>query len=678
MKNLILITLIYSCITTAFANNIEAIRNTKRVSVVYVGTTDDISASSFGHIALRMSPSLKPTFGDSVVEFVADVPDDENPFKKYTKGIGLPYYSYPVVSVISPFYDFKKINQIGQDRDVEIFEIDMTQDQIDKLVDSIINYKTQLSAEDYTFFSKNCSYFSLVFLEEALGREIDKKSYPWKVKKILEKMNIVKQKISYPRGSAERKRVAISAFEKHKINESFKDPKWEESFLRMIEKNDYHNKMSAYLKLLAVYSDNDTSVQIKKKIKRLIRLLKSYESSAIKFVIKEFFKNADQKLVIPLTAQSYRVSANPDNKRAFKHKLLVDNDKVYIEVKIVKRKSASPKSSNRTQRETKRFEITDFKFNPTTKAITYNGQHIGRHIKSKKLDFILTQRFDYGIDINEKSKTISPIIYIDPTKGITTPNISYKKLKESGVISLNNVRDFKGTGGTCKALALLQKALTERVIFLEDGEYGTKVDKIELLDSVYDGNFAVVSGYKGIYDFTASIDQETLKQYIINLQKNKINKSAQDQVIENVKHQTEIDEDSFLSFQGMLKEGILIYLDVGKFYRDSNLWAKNVGHSLLIYDIEPNGDGRYKLTAYDPNTGLNKLFKVNNDFKLEHVLYPKEFDYRAAIPKITRNQIEMDNAVRSRGINYQSLKFSQQAGEGTLIIPRNKIHMLLK
>ncbi len=154
--------------------------------------------------------------------------------------------------------------------------------------------------------------------------------------------------------------------------------------------------------------------------------------------------------------------------------------------------------------------------------------------------------------------------------------------------------------------------------------------------------------------------------------------SAQDQVIENVKHQTEIDEDSFLSFQGMLKEGILIYLDVGKLYMNSDLWAKNVGHSLLVYNIEPNGDGRYKLTTYDPNTGLNKLFKMNDSFKLEHILYPKEFDYRAAIPKMTRFEIEMDNAIRAREIDMQSIKFSQQTGKSTILVPREKIHMLLK
>ncbi|MBL4706659.1 MAG: hypothetical protein JKY54_19170, partial [Flavobacteriales bacterium] len=88
------------------------------------------------------------------------------------------------------------------------------------------------------------------------------------------------------------------------------------------------------------------------------------------------------------------------------------------------------------------------------------------------LDFILTARFDYGITVNTKDKTIAPIIYIDPSATIKTPIISYEDLKASGVIALNNVKDFAGKGGTCKALILLQKALTERVIFLEGGEYG--------------------------------------------------------------------------------------------------------------------------------------------------------------------------------------------------------------
>lgn len=679
MKYLLSLTVLIFTSLNAYSS-IEAIRKTKRVAVVYIGTTNDISASSFGHIALRLSPKHEPSFGDAVVEFVADVPETENPFKKYTKGIGLPGYAYPVISKISPFYDFKKVNQIGQDRDVEIFEIDMTQDQIEDFVEMIIDYKTQIKAEDYTFFQKNCSYFSLLFLERALGIEIDKKSYPWAAKEILQEMGVIKSVISYKRGSIKRSQLAQKSFDKYKIHESFPVKTWKKSFLRMIQKNEYHYKISAYLKLLATFNSPDTPPLIKRRIKKLVSSLKSFELSTFNYIIGEFFKSPKDKVIIPLEPQIHDIRTNTNLLKTYQHKYLIKNNKLHISVKISRTKGARSRLGNKVKVSTKTFEIPGINFNPLTKSLSYKGHHIGRQIKTKKLDFILSQRLDYGIDIDEKTKTISPIIYLDLSTNIKTPKISYQELRDLGTIALNNTTDFKGTGGTCKAMVLLQKAMTERAIFLKDGTYKESVDKIELLKALLNGDYAVISGFTGIRDFTASIDKERLKNFIINFQNNHVNKSMQEQVFENVQHQTEMTKETFQHIRALLKEGILLVFDIGKFHKDSMMWAKNVGHSILVYDIEDNGDGRYKMTAYNPNDGtnINKLYKINDSFYLEHILYPKEFDFRAGVSKLEKDKIELDNAVRSRTINYQSLKFSQQTGDGTIIVPRHKIHRLLK
>jgi hypothetical protein len=677
---------------TAFADdaatlNIENIKNTKRVSIVFASQTDDLSASSFGHVALRFSPTETPGLGDAVIEFVADIPEGENGFKQVTKGIGLPFYAYPVVSLISPFYEFKKINRIGQDRDVVAMEIDMTAEQIETLVDKVINYKAQKVPKNYTFLSKNCSYFILKFLEQSIGQKIARKSHPWKVMDTLPSMGVVTKTTTYSRGTEERAKIVSEMFEKYKINESFPIKSWNKSFEDMVKTKKPAFKMAAYLQLLATYNSPNTPSKTKSKIKRLVRKLKTYELPAFKFVLEEFFKNVDEKIVLPLSPQSFHMRLSKTRKKAVKHKLLIKDDKVFIQVKL-RRGQAAPIRRDEIPRPKPlrydpyrlnlMFEVTDFKFNKETKEITYNGLHIGRHIKSKKLDFILTARFDYGVTVDFKGRTVAPIIYIDPSATIKTPTISYEKLLESGTIALNNMKDFAGSGGTCKAMALLQKALTERVIFLKDGEYGDKIDKIQLIDDVFKGSFAVVSGYSGIKDFTASIDNEKLKTYIQNLQTNDINKTEMAQVLENVQHQTEIESESFLNFQGMLKEGMILSLDVGKFYKGTDRWVKNQGHTIIVYNIEPNGDGRYKVTAYDPNVGLNKLFKLNENFMLENVIYPKGFDFRAAIPKIEQHKIEFDNAVRSREVNYDALKFTQQQGQGTIMVPASKIFRILK
>lgn len=679
MRFLLFCLMIFPLLGSADEQNPEVLKETKRIAVVFTGATNDISASSFGHIALRFSPSEKSSLLDYVVEFVANVPTGENPAKKYAKGIGLPGFSYNVVRNINSFVNFRNSNQLIEDRDVDIIELDLTQDQIDKMVDYVINYKEHLPQMEYTFTVKNCAYFSFLFIEKAIGKEISQKSRPWMAEELLNELGVVKEVISYPRGSIERERVARNSFEKFGIDEYFPSEDWKDSYLRMIKQEDYHLKMSAYLKLLTVYGSSSTPKKVKRNITSLMRATKKFEINAYDFVLGEFFKDASKKLVLTLSSQSYGLKLNTGIKNSIEHEIKAENGKIYIDVKLSRRLGATSNSIVKNKVKRLRFEIPDVKFDPVTRSLSYKGIHIGRHIKTKKLDFILTQRLDYGLDINENKQTVTAMIYIDPTKNIKSAKLSYEELLESGPIALDNMKDFKGTGGTCRALVLLQKALTERVIFLPDGEFGSDIDKIELLSKVYKGSYAVVSGYKGIKDFTASIDKEKLIEFVTKLQYEKINMSMQEQVLENVEHQTEFKKDTFYNIKAILDEGLLLPIDIGRYYKGTWMWAKNVGHSLLIYGIKENGDGRYKVTAYDPNYGvINRLYKVNDKFMLEHVLLSNEFDYRAAVPKLERYDLELDHAIRSRHIDDQGLKFLLDKGKATQIVPRSSAHKLLK
>jgi hypothetical protein len=666
--------LLLTLITSSFQvlGNSALFERTQKISLIFVGPAKGISESSFGHVALRLSQFETPSIQDAVVEFVADIPDGERAVKKYIRGIGMGL-GYPVLADLKPFYDYKKIKTIIENRDLEVFELKLSKDEIQKVVNFIINFQTDLTPEEYAFFSKNCSYFSALALEKALGDKIPFKSLPWKVPKKLKKMDLVSHEEFYPAASLERMRYAQGALDKDNIALSFPDPNWKSSFVSMLGEYEFVLRQSSYLKLLWVLSDESSTLATKKRIEALIRYLVSLEPDGVKFALKNLFSDVMNKKVVAPPLVRGNISL-PKDRSKIKHQLMIKKDQVVLEISWSGMRAARHREQSRVVRVKKDLVLHDLVYNPKTSAISFNGIHLGRKIGLKKSEIILTQALDYGFEIDDENKLIRPYLYIDYSEKLISPKYSFGPLKDKGIMALNNAIDFKGEMGSCYAMVLLQKSLVEKAFFLPhldkaDGKV------ITTLNEVFAGNFAFIPGFKNIQEFTASIDKAELKAFIREKQRS-LEKSPLMQMLENVRLRRELDENTIHDFKSLINEGVSVPLIVGMYEKNKNKLASSAGHVILVFDIVKEKEGSYRLTAYDPNTGMNTLFILNQDYTLQYPFYDKNYDYKGVIDHLEADPISLDHAVRSRRMNFGILEMILRTGNPLIIPPFQVFKML--
>lgn len=652
--------------------NTALLERTQKISLIFVGPAEGISESSFGHVALRLSQFETPSIQDAVVEFVADIPEGERAVKKYLRGIGMGF-GYPVLADLKPFYDYKKIKTIIENRDLEVFELTLSKVEIQKVVNFIINFQTDITPEEYAFFSKNCSYFSALAIEKALGDKIPYKSLPWKVPKKLRKMGLVSHEEFYPAASKERMRYAQGALDKDEIGQFFPESNWQESFVSMLGEFEFVLRQSSYLKLLWILSNESTTPVTKKRVEALIRYLVSLEPDGVKFALKSLFSEVLSKKVIALPFVRGPVALPKDRSR-IEHELMIKENQVVLEISWSGMRRARHREQSRLVHFKKELVLNELVFNPETSGISYKGIHLGRRIGLKNSEIILTQALDYGFEVDDKNKLLRPYLYIDYSNQLISPKYSFEPLKDKGILALNNAIDFKGEMGSCYAMALLQKSLVEKAFFLPHLNKGDG-DVIGTLDSVFAGNFAFIPGFKNIQEFTASIDKTKLKSFIREKQKS-LEKSPLIQMLENVRLRRELDEKTINEFKSLIAEGVSVPLIVGMYEKNQNKLASSAGHVILVFNIAQEKEGSYRLTAYDPNTGLNTLFILDSEYKLQYPFYDKNFDYKGVIDHLRADSITLDHAVRSRRMNLSMLEMILRTGKPLIIPPYQVFKML--
>lgn len=633
MKLLFGLFLLSLALTNAFSQT-AILERTQKVSLIFVGPSKGVSESSFGHVALKLSPNEVPGITDSVVEFVANIPENENPAMKYLKGIGVGA-SYPVVASVQPFYNYKKIKSIGEDRNVRVLELKLSKDEVRSVISFIDNFQLDPDSEDYAFFTKNCSYFSALAIEKAIKRKMGIKSFPWKVPEKLHALKLVEKDDTYEAASLERVRLTKRAIERDRITESFPTEAWGETFSAMFGEFSFVFRQSSYLKLLSVLNRPEVPEEMKKKVNSLLRYLLSQETDSDQYVLKSLFKESDKKSVIELRP-IHLERPLPGNRNRVRHELIVKKTQVFLKL------------------EGEDLPITDLLYNEATREISYKAHPVGRFIKTKTDQLILTEALDYGLSYDEKELLLTPFIYVDFSNRFPAPVSTYQSLRPRGVLALNNATDFKGELGSCYAMALLQKAMVERTVFLPALKRDEKLDKLRVLDQVYNGSFAFIAGFSDIGEFTRSIDKTQLKDFIRQKQK-LLEKSTVSQFIENLRYRTEINGETIGDLRALLAEGIIVPMMIGMLEKGTKKLATSAGHVVLVFSVQEVTDG-YRLTAYDPNTGLNTLFVLDRNYKLQYPFYDKKYDYFGVIDRLLPDAIQLDHAVRSRTFNTSVLQ----------------------
>lgn len=640
--------LLLALLVSVSAASADVLDQSQKISLIFVGPAKGLSESSFGHVALKFSPDKDGGLLDMVIEFVADIPQNEAPVKKYLHGAGLGK-KYPVKADLSSFYDFRRTKTITENRSLTVYDLTLSPEEVKKVVDFIHDYQNRDVGESYLFLTKNCSYFAAHALEVATGKKIGNKNFPWKVDDKLAKLGLVTSTKVYESASSERERLA-DKYMKEGLGESF-PAGWAGTFVSMLGERNFALRQSSYLKLLWLQNQENVSDKDKKKGQALLRYLLTFENDVDQFTVRNLFRNPDQKRIVVLPTIRLEGGELPKAK-SFRHELVLEKNSPVIRVSW---------GGENAARVNVPLKLISF---DSDLSLKYQDKNVGRYIHTKNDQWILSQRLDYGIDIDRKNNSVRTLLYIDLSDNVKSMKLSLDDIKAKGLLSLNNALDFKSEGGSCYAMALLQKAFFERAIFLPELPAGN-ADKSLLMRELLNNKYAVIPGYKNITEFTASMPKEDLKKFIRSVQQSLL-KGRFSQMRENILEREILDHVTEGRLKAMLDEGLVVPLVIGMSEKGKLKVASDYAHVILVHDMRPIPEG-YRITAYDPNAGINTLFVLNKNFRMEYPFYDKNYDYVALIDKIDAELMTLDHAVRSRGIDRNKLR-GEMKSAGALIL----------
>ena len=137
--------------------------NPKSVTLVFPSAHINSPASMFGHTFLRINSQYDSKLLSYAVNYAADAnPDKENGVLFAIKGLFGGYYGkYSLL----PYYEKLKEYRDSEQRDIWEYDLDLTQDEVLRMVRHI--WELNDTHSYYYFFTENCSYNMLWFVEAA-------------------------------------------------------------------------------------------------------------------------------------------------------------------------------------------------------------------------------------------------------------------------------------------------------------------------------------------------------------------------------------------------------------------------------------------------------------------------------------------------------------------------------
>lgn len=137
--------------------------NPKSVTLVFPSAHINSPASMFGHTFLRINSAYNSKLLSYAVNYAADAnPDNENAAVFAIKGL---FGGYHGKYSLLPYYDKLKEYRDSEQRDIWEYDLDLNEKEVLKMFEHIWELNETLS--DYYFFTENCSYNMLWFLEVA-------------------------------------------------------------------------------------------------------------------------------------------------------------------------------------------------------------------------------------------------------------------------------------------------------------------------------------------------------------------------------------------------------------------------------------------------------------------------------------------------------------------------------
>lgn len=137
--------------------------NPKSATLVFPSAHINSPASMFGHTFLRINSAYNSKLLSYAVNYAADAdPDKENAVLFAIKGLFGGYYGkYSLL----PYYDKLKEYRDSEQRDIWEYDLDLSEEEVLRMVRHI--WELNETHSSYYFFTENCSYNMLWFLEAA-------------------------------------------------------------------------------------------------------------------------------------------------------------------------------------------------------------------------------------------------------------------------------------------------------------------------------------------------------------------------------------------------------------------------------------------------------------------------------------------------------------------------------
>jgi len=135
----------------------------KSVTLVFPSAHINSPASMFGHTFLRINSAYDSKLLSYAVNYAADAnPDEENAVLFAIKGLFGGYFGrYSLL----PYYDKLKEYRDSEQRDIWEYDLDFSEDETLRMIEHI--WELNETHSYYYFFTENCSYNMLWFLEAA-------------------------------------------------------------------------------------------------------------------------------------------------------------------------------------------------------------------------------------------------------------------------------------------------------------------------------------------------------------------------------------------------------------------------------------------------------------------------------------------------------------------------------
>jgi hypothetical protein len=657
--------------SNVFSQNIKKVdfSKIKRVSLVYADTAQGLE-SSFGHIGIRLSVGDKNSISDISAEFVADTTSSTSGIEMYIRGSGL-VNPFPVIIQYDFFENYKLNKSINENRRLEIVELDLTPEQLQKFLSFMDDFQNGVISQEYYFLTANCSEIPINALSIAIGEKISWSNVPYKVIGVVKEMPLTKAITLAKNASTKRlditdRYILQNSYTKHFVNES-----WNHNFLEDMASPHFETRRLSYLKILWLKNKN---VIPKSTFRRLYLKYKKIELGYDKYLFKSIL-DPKQLHYKKLNVVTFDMPKNI-RRNSVKAELKIINDKAVVQVKYKLKNGKKISSFIKYD-----AEVTGLVFDKKMNKIFFNNDLIGRLINTGSNRLILQKGL--SIHFEQVKNEINMLMYSD-TKTSKT-NLSIDEIKSLGHLSLRNTDKNLNNGiGACYALTLIQQAFNERAIFshAKENKLNSK-ELIVLIDKLVHGHFVVFQGFDNISDLTKSLDKKLFINFVNAIQTEN-NGSVIEAFWSNLTEREQLTKKNLNSALSLLEEGYsfplhLAFMTKGK---DAKL-ASNKGHVIYLHKLTPNGDGSYQVLAYDPNLGTDEFYilKENEQGILTLKLTQKtslimnvgELEIWPIIDKLDNNRIELTNIIKSVDLNRKKIDKLDSK-----VVPLSEIYTILK